>query len=161
MNWFKQNSLKANAEKFQSILISSRGCDVDGLMINVEKTIISSSEAMKLLGVKIDDKLNFTEHISDVCTKAGRQLNILQRLKKVLDYKSRMAIYKSFIMSNFNYCPVVWMFTCKKSLNWEYSKTRLAFCVGRLRIKLSWFVNPVWSLWNKDHDTTLIDNWGF
>ena len=27
-----------------------------------------------------------------------------------------MVIYKSFIMSNFNYCPIVWMFTGKKSL---------------------------------------------
>ena len=36
---------------------------------------------MKVLGVTIDNKLNFTEHISDVCIKAGRQLNILQRLK--------------------------------------------------------------------------------
>ena len=63
MNWFKQNSLKANPEKFQSMLISSHGCDVGGLMINVENTIISSSEEMKVLGVTIDDKLNFTEHI--------------------------------------------------------------------------------------------------
>ena len=35
MNWFKQNSLKANPVKFQTMLISSHGCDVDGLMINV------------------------------------------------------------------------------------------------------------------------------
>ena len=117
MNWFKQNSLKANPEKFQSMLISSHGCDVGGLMINVENTIISSLEEMKVLGVTIDDKLNFTEHISDVCTKAGRQLNILQRLKKVLDNKSLMAIYKSFIMSNFIFCPIVWLFTCNKSLD--------------------------------------------
>ena len=26
-----------------------------------------------------------------------------------------MAIYKSFVMSNFNYCPTVWMFISKKS----------------------------------------------
>ena len=65
--------------------ILSHGCDVDGFLINVENTIISSTERMKVIDVKIDDKLNFTEHISDVCTKAGRQLNILQRLKRVLD----------------------------------------------------------------------------
>ena len=87
------------------------------LAINVQYTTISCTERMKVLGVKIDNKLNFTEHISDVCIKAGQQLNILQRLKKVLDYKSRMVIYKSFIMSNFNYCPIVWIFTCKKSLD--------------------------------------------
>ena len=117
MNWFQQNSLKANPEKFQSMLISSSGCDIDGFMIPVNNTIISSTESMKVLGIMIDDKLNFTEHISNVCIKAGRQLNVLQRLKKVLDYKSRMAIYKSFVMSNFNYCPIVWMFTGKKSLD--------------------------------------------
>ena len=51
-----------------------------------------------------------------MCNKAGRQLNVLQRLKGSLDYASRLSIYKSFIMSNFNYRPVVWMFTSKSSL---------------------------------------------
>ena len=122
MDWFKQNSLRANPEKFQSVLISSHSCDADGLMIPVGNTIISSMERMKVLGITIDDKLNFPEHISNVCIKAGRQLNVLQRLKRVLDYKSRVAIYNSFVMSNFNYCPIVWMFTSKKSLEkkWEY-----------------------------------------
>ena len=86
-------------------------------MINVQNTSISSTQRMKVLGVKIVNKLNFTEHISDVCIKAGRQLNILQRLKRVLDYKSRMVIYKPFIMSNFNYFPIVCMVTAKKSLD--------------------------------------------
>ena len=98
MNWFKQNSLKANPVKFQTMLILSHGCDVDGLMINVQNTTISCTGIMKVLGVKIDNKLNFAEHISDVCIKAGRQLNILERLKRALDYKSRMVIYKSFII---------------------------------------------------------------
>ena len=43
MNWFKQNSLKANPEKFQTMLTSSHGCDVDGLMINAENITISST----------------------------------------------------------------------------------------------------------------------
>ena len=117
MNWSKQNSLKANPVNFQTMLISSHGCGVDSLMINVRNSTIFSTEKMKVLGVKIDNKLNFTEHISDVCIKAGRQLNILQRLKRVLDYKSRMVIYKSFKMSNFNYCHIEWMFTGNKSLD--------------------------------------------
>ena len=159
MNWFKQNSLKANPEKFQTMVISSHSCDIYGLMITVENTT-SSTERMKVLGVKIDNKLNFTEHISDVCIKASRQLNILQCLEKLLDYKSRTVIYKLFIMSNFNYCPIVWMFTGKKiaGKNWEYSKTHLAFCAGRLHVKLSWSVIPKWSIWS--YDTAFIGNWG-
>ena len=63
---------------------------------------------MKILGVTVDRKLNLNDHVSQICTKAGRQLNVLQRLKGCVDYNSRMAIYKTFIMSNFNHCPVIW-----------------------------------------------------
>ena len=55
MNWLKQNSLKANPEKFRTMLISFHGCHVDGLMIKVENTTISSTERMKVLSVKIDN----------------------------------------------------------------------------------------------------------
>ena len=71
---------------------------------------------MTVLGINIDNKLNFNSHVSGMCYKAGRQLNVLQRLKGSLDYASRLSIYKSYIMSNLNYCPVVWMFTSKSSL---------------------------------------------
>ena len=62
-------------------------------------------------------EVEFNDHVSQMCTKAGRQLNVLQRLEECLDYNSRMDIYKTFIMSNFNYCPVIWMFTSKASLS--------------------------------------------
>ena len=53
------------------------------------------------LGVCIDEQLSFNPNVDCICTKAGRQVSALQRLTGVLDYKSRLAIYKSFIMSNF------------------------------------------------------------
>ena len=55
MNWFKQNSLKANPEKFQSMLISSHDCDVGALIVNVENRTISSTETINVLGVNIDN----------------------------------------------------------------------------------------------------------
>ena len=54
---------------------------------------------------------------SQTCVKAGRQLNALQRLKCSPDQDSRMAIYKGFLMFNFNNCPPIWMFTSKTSLS--------------------------------------------
>ena len=56
-------------------------------------------------------------HIAFLCTKACRQLNVLQRMRGSLYYESQMAIYNSLSISNVNYCPVVWMFTSKSSLN--------------------------------------------
>ena len=78
--------------------------------IIVDNDALNLTDSMIVLGVDIDDKLNFNSHVSNMCHKAGRQLNVLA-------YASRLSIYKSFIMSNFNYCPAVWMFTSKSSLS--------------------------------------------
>ena len=64
--------------------------------------------SVNLLGVDIDNKLNFTNHISKICTKAGQQLSALARLSKILDLDTKMLVFNSFILSNFNYCPLVW-----------------------------------------------------
>ena len=65
---------------------------------------------VKLLGVTIDCQLKFNTHISEICKrkkKASRQLNVLKRAGKHLSKLGRLTIYYSYIMSNFNYCPVV------------------------------------------------------
>ena len=44
----------------------------------------------------------------EICQKAARQINALKRLSKFLNLESRMAIFRSFITSNFGYCSLVW-----------------------------------------------------
>ena len=43
----------------------------------------------------------------------AKPLNVLRRLSSLLDQESRMAIFRAFIVSNFNYCPLVWHFCGK------------------------------------------------
>ena len=117
MEWFRKNSLVANPAKFQTMLVKSNNIDDIELNVTAENVSLPSSDTMKVLGIDIDNRLTFDGHVSSMCIKAGKQLNALQRLKGSLDRDSRMAIYKSFIMSNFNYCPVIWMFTSKTSLS--------------------------------------------
>ena len=47
---------------------------------------------MTVFGIDIDSKLNFSSHVSRMCIKAGRQLNVWQRIKGSLDYASRLSI---------------------------------------------------------------------
>ena len=115
MTWLKLNSLGANPNKFQSMLISSNAQKDNDLQIEVNDNVITAT--LKILGIQIDWKLNFNCHIAFLCTKTGRELNVLQRMRGSLDYVSRVAIHNSFIISNVNYCPVVWMFTSKSSMN--------------------------------------------
>ena len=55
-------------------------------------------------------------YITNICITASRQINALKRLAKFLNERSRILIYKSFISSNFNYCPVTWMFCGRKNV---------------------------------------------
>ena len=58
----------------------------------------------------LDFKLKFNSQVSNICKKASRQLNVLQRLSKHLCKLGELNIYYSFIISNFNYCPLTWHF---------------------------------------------------
>ena len=79
--------------------------------------IIKASSSVKLLGVQIDDQLNFNHHISNICRSAANQLNALIRLKRILGFEEKKTLINSYFYSNFNYCPLVWMFSSAKSLN--------------------------------------------
>ena len=70
-----------------------------------------------LLGSEIDSKLNFDKHISKPCRKRAGQLNVLNRLNRYFGFEENKILINSFIYGNFNYCPLVWHFCSKNSLN--------------------------------------------
>ena len=72
--------------------------------------MIKCEDSVKLLGVTLDFQLNFNIHISNICKKASRQLNVLKRISKHLCKLGKLNIYHSFILSNFNYCSLTWHF---------------------------------------------------
>ena len=93
MEWSRKNSLAANPAKFQTMLLKSNSINDIQLNTNVENISLPSSDTMKVLGIDIDDRLTFDGHISNMCIKAGRQLNIQISKKRALrfvldDYQS-------------------------------------------------------------------------
>ena len=78
-------------------------------MITVENYVIKSSGVEELLGVTIDSNLNFKEHILSLCKKANCKLHALSRASKYMTLNKRRILMKSFIISQSNYCPLLWM----------------------------------------------------
>ena len=93
----------ANPDKFQSFNTTYVDIRID---IKIGQQSIKSESYVKLLGVRIDNKLNFDSHISKLCQNAFAQLNALLRLKNVLNFKVKLILVQSFIYANFNYCTV-------------------------------------------------------
>ena len=60
--WFADNQMKANPGKFHLLASSS-----DKISICVDNYNIKSSKWEKLLGIKIDNKLNFNIHVDEIC----------------------------------------------------------------------------------------------
>ena len=103
--------------QFSDQFVTKRGSDNTNIELKIGTKKIKSTSSVKLLGVHIDDKLNFNHHVNKLCKSSGNQLNALTRLKSFLSLKERTVLVNSFIYSNFDYCPFVWMFSHKKSLN--------------------------------------------
>ena len=66
--------MKANISKCH-LLVNKR----DEVTIRIGDTEIKNSEYEILLGIKVDTKLNFNEHLNDIISKASRKVNALWR----------------------------------------------------------------------------------
>ncbi len=108
LEWFEENQMKANPDKFQGILFGHTETETE---ISLGDTnIIKSSENVDLLGLIIDSKLNFSKHVQTTTQKASLKLIALRRLSKWLDPEVRLDYGQTFVLSKFSYCPQVWHF---------------------------------------------------
>ena len=69
----------------------------------------------KCLGVTIDNKLYFDEHIINICKTANKKLITLSRVNYCMKQNQKEILFSPFITSRFSYFPLIWMFCSKKS----------------------------------------------
>ena len=60
--WFSDNQMKANPDKCHFVCNSN-----SEVSLTIETQKIKNSKFEKLLGIKLDSKLNFNYHIHDIC----------------------------------------------------------------------------------------------
>ena len=117
ISWLQSNKMIVNPGKFQGIIIDKKKQNHTAEYISIDQKNIKTSSSVKLLGVHIDDKLNFNLHITKICRSAANQLHALIRLWMSLNFEEGKTLINSYFYSSFNYCPLVWMFSSAKSLN--------------------------------------------
>ena len=110
--WVSQNYFKANPDKSYLVLSKS-----DNRIINIESQVIHNSSSRKLLGITIDNKLKFEDHINNLCNKANLKLHALGRIANFMSTHKLKMIMKAFILSQFSYCPLIWMFHSRELNN--------------------------------------------
>ena len=102
--WFSHNQMKGNTDKCHLLLSKNESSE-----IHIGDSIIESSTCEKLLGIKIDSKLRFDDHIQDFCNKANRKLRALARATPYINLQKRKVLMNAFFNAQFCYCPLIWM----------------------------------------------------
>ena len=85
--------------------------------LNIDNAIISSVDSVILLGIEIDNKLNFEKHVSTICKKASRQSNAISRIQRCIGNKKEKNIINTLVYYHVMYCPLTWHFCSKSSQN--------------------------------------------
>ena len=120
LKWFRLNSLKANPGKFQFMILGDKICYKHILKIN--STCVQSSDDVTLLGLMIEKNLSFKNiYIDDLVRKTQYKLHALRRIRKFLTIEKAKILGNTFIDSQFNYAPLIWMF-CRKTLYFKIEK---------------------------------------
>jgi len=74
----------------------------------IQMSMSLSTISKKFLGVIIDDKLNYGQHIAYIKTKISKGIGVLCRAKKFFDVKTLVNLYYSFVHPYLTYCNEVW-----------------------------------------------------
>ena len=76
-NILKVNSMKANPKKFQFMILGKS--TTQSIILNINNIQIRESSSVVLLGLTIDNRLNFKDHINILCRRATFQLHALKK----------------------------------------------------------------------------------
>ena len=95
--WFHENHLALNPGKCHYMVIGSKNLSHE-IMLN--NNTITSFDEEKLLGIFLDNKLNFESQIGSLCRKAGQEFSV-PRLKNYRTSDQRNLLLNSVIKTQF------------------------------------------------------------
>ena len=121
LKWFKVNSMKPTPKNFQFMIFgkSTR----QSIILNINNVKIRESSSVVLLGLTIDNRLTFKDHINILLRRASFKLHSLRRIRKYLTAVKARLLYNASINSQFNYASIIWMF-CHKQGYLKIEKNR-------------------------------------
>ena len=111
--WFSNNYMKMNSDKCHLILSS----DDENKKIELNEQVTNNTQVPKLFGVHIEHKLKFDTHIKTLSKKVGKKLHALARVIKYMSANQAQLLMRTFIMSQFSCCLLIWMYRSRKINN--------------------------------------------
>ena len=102
--WFGMNVMITNPDKYQAMILGNTNYIFS---FTVNDINIPVKDNIDLLGVNIDNNLQFSSHVKNICTKVNNQINVISRFRKIVPTDVKCKLYKAFIVPYFRYCSAV------------------------------------------------------
>ena len=107
-DWMKTNKLTINYKKTNYMIITKRKINKSLLKIKIGQNEIIQKDSVKYLGIIIDNKMNWTQHINYLNAKLCKGSWVISKLKKYVNINTLKIIYYSLIYSHLKYCVTSW-----------------------------------------------------
>ena len=109
--WFYENYMVLNPRKCHYLVINK---DITNESIQLGEEILHTEAEQKLPGIIIDKDLNFQSHTKSIIKTANQKLSALIRVAPFMTDFNKKVIFNSFFKGQFNYCPLLWMFSTRE-----------------------------------------------
>jgi hypothetical protein len=139
-DWFHANKMALNISKTKYIIFHNKGKKIDmrGLSVQIDENTNTSNpdplkihvldrihndnpnvsdRSFKLLGVHIDENLNFNSHVAILSNKLSRALFILRQIKNILPQRAIRTLYFSLFHCHLTYCPIILSMSSQTNIN--------------------------------------------
>ena len=84
--------------------------------IHVDNISIENVSKQKLLGVYIDENLNWSAHIDYLCSNVSSKISLLRQLSQYVPQQVQKLFYQSYILPLIDYGSVIWGPTSSSNL---------------------------------------------
>ena len=81
MEWSRKWRININADKTEYCIFSRLKQNPRHTILKLNNKILKYNRNTKLMGVTLDEKLNFGQHIQNIERKAGHSLGMLKEIK--------------------------------------------------------------------------------
>ena len=108
--WFMANKLSVNSAKCNYVIFhnSPKIIDNNSMDITLNNEILTRVEYTKFLGVYIDERLLWKNHIQQIENKVSKNIGINYRLSHYLPHHILRILYSSLILPYITYCNIIW-----------------------------------------------------
>ena len=120
-DWTSDNKMVLNASKTESLLVTGKRLEKKApdtnLKLSCNCSEIEQITSQKLLGVKLDTHLSFTEHIDDICKKVSQRIAVLKKIKRNLPLAERKLYFNALIKPIMLYGSCAWCTASEENVN--------------------------------------------